>query len=122
MIQERDIEHLNGSAYDNDGHLFERDPSREAPHNSYLQMDAVNDVAAEQGYDTTFDYKSLPFLSADGAVEGEPASNMETVYSEQYDFKVGFDYDSKSKRYEQTRDAEEKNAMDTTETHGVKNV
>lgn len=122
MIQERDIEHLNGSAYDNDGHLFKRDPSREAPHNSYLQMDAVNDVAAEQGYDTSFDYKSLPFLSEDEAVDGEPASNVEIVYSEQYDFNVGIDYDSEFERYVRTSDGEETIDLDTEEPIGVENV
>lgn len=122
MISERGIEHLNGSTYDNDGHLFKRESFREAPHNSYLQMNDVNDVASEKGYDTTFDYKALPFLSADESVDGDPALSAEIVYSEKYGFNVGFDYDSDSESYMRFSDGEPTVELDTEEPISVENV
>src|SRR5690625_3285673 len=50
MILQRDIDHIHGAHYDNDGHLFVREDFRVTPHNSYLQFGAVYDVAQEKGY------------------------------------------------------------------------
>src|SRR5690625_550991 len=43
MIVNRNIDHLNGSIYDNDGYLFKRESFRQAPHNSYLLFNTVYD-------------------------------------------------------------------------------
>lgn len=122
MIADRGIEHLNGSTYDNDGHLFKRESFRKAPHNSYLQMHAVNDVASEKGYETTFDYPELPFRSEGESVEGEAGAEVEIVYSEKYDFKVGFDYDSETGSYMRSSDGEPTVELESEEPISVENV
>src|SRR5699024_7541769 len=61
MIQERQVENINGASFDNDGHVFKRESFRQAPHNSYFLFDAVNDVAEQKGYATEGDVASLSF-------------------------------------------------------------
>src|SRR5690625_2948454 len=53
LVVQSGVDFLNGSLYDNDGHLFKRESFRKAQHNSYLQFGAVNDVAESIGYSLT---------------------------------------------------------------------
>lgn len=122
MISNQGIEHMNGSNYDNDGHLFKRESFRKAPHNSYLQMGTVNEVAAGKGYETTLDYEPLPFLAEEETVEGNPAIDIEIVYSEQLHNKVSYHYDEESGRYLRSSDGEPTVELDTEEPIGVENV
>lgn len=93
MIKNRGIDHLNGAIYDNDGHLFKRESFRKAPHNSYLQFTAVDEVAESNEYDITRTYEALPFMDEDDAVEGENINNVEIVYSNSAYSKVMYEYD-----------------------------
>lgn len=124
MIDEDNIEHINGSNHDDDGRLFKRDTSREAPHNSYLQMDAVNDEAEDKGYDTTFDYDPLPFLTDDEAddIDGEDAEDLNIVYSERYDKDVSFHYDPDEEAYMRSSESEKNTDRAADEQIGVDNV
>lgn len=122
MISDQGIEHINGSNYDNDGNLFKRESFREAPHNSYLQTDAISGVASEKGYATTFDYKELPFLEEEETIDGDVATNIEIVYSENLNHKVAFDYDADTGRYMRSSDGERTVEQETEEPIGVENV
>ncbi|WP_099157699.1 DUF3048 domain-containing protein [Virgibacillus ndiopensis] len=125
MIADRGIEHLNGSLYDNDGHLFKRASFRIAPHNSYLQFDAVYDVAKSKGYDVTAEYEPLPFLSKDeiANVSGESAQHVEIVYSNNAVMEiVEFDYDADSGKYTRYNDREKTVELETEEPIQVDNV
>lgn len=124
MIQERGVEHINGSSHDNDGTLFKRESFREAPHNSYLQMDAVNDAASEKGYDTSMDYEALPFLREDEAdsIDGEDATDISIVYSERYDKEVSYHYDTDEESFMRSSDGEKTEELETEEQIGADNV
>src|SRR5699024_4108869 len=116
------IDYLNGSAHDNDGHLFRRESFREAPHNSYLQMGAVNEVAAERGYEITHDYKDLPFLEEGENVEGTPATDVNIVYSKRLHNEVSYHFEEETGRYLRSSDGEPTVDLDTDEPIGVENV
>ncbi|WP_330949467.1 DUF3048 domain-containing protein [Virgibacillus sp. MG-45] len=124
MIKTRGIEHLNGAYYDNDGHLFKRESFRKAPHNSYLQFDAVVDVAEEKGYDMKRNYESLPFLTKDeiSALEGEQAAHVEIVYSTNPMEIVEYDYDEASGKYNRSNDREQTVELETKEAIQADNV
>src|SRR5690625_595927 len=81
LVKQSGIDFLNGSIYDNDGHLFKRESFRKAPHNSYLLYAGINEVAEGKGYSTaqTVDI-SLPFITEDDDVLGEPALNAKVGY------------------------------------------
>src|SRR5699024_11738098 len=72
MIEERGIEHIDGTLHDNDGNLFKRESFRQAPHNSYLQFAAVYDEAEAKGYDIKQDYQALSFMKKSDKITGEP--------------------------------------------------
>lgn len=80
IIHARGVENLNGAVYDNDGYLFKRESFRRAPHNSYLQYNAVYDVAESQGYDIISAVEPLNFLATDDTIEGENASQIIVRY------------------------------------------
>lgn len=124
MIINRGIDNLNGSYYDNDGHLFKREAFRQSPHNSYLQFGAVYDVAEEEGYDITATYEPLPFLTEDelNALQGENADHVEIVYSNNPMEIVEFDYDEASGKYARFNDREQTVELETGEPIMVDNV
>ena len=99
MIKNKGIDHLNGAIYDNDGHLFKRESFRKAPHNSYLQFTAVNEVAESNGYETTSTYEALPFMDEDDTVEGENIQNVEITYSNRTYSKVAYEYDEEKETF-----------------------
>lgn len=123
MIDERGIEHLNGSLHDNDGKLFKRESFRKAPHNSYLLFDAVYDAAKEKGYDVTATYEPLPFLSKDEGVSGKTANHVAIDYSKNAIMnEVAFDYDADSEKYTRFSDQEKTVELNTEEPIQVDNV
>lgn len=101
MIKERGVEHLNGSLHDNDGHLFKRESFRVAPHNSYVQVGAIYDVASSKGYSVKNMTEPLPFLTADDvdAIAGDSATHVEIVYSNQPMEIVEYKYDEELGKY-----------------------
>ncbi|WP_156291009.1 DUF3048 domain-containing protein [Oceanobacillus salinisoli] len=125
MIVNRGVHFLNGSTYDNDGHLFKRESFREAPHNSYLQLGAAYDVAESKGYEITADYEPLPFLSEDEVddLTGQPAQHAEIVYSESYSFaNVQYDYDETTQSYTRSSDRQQTVELETEEPIQVENL
>ncbi|WP_430788434.1 DUF3048 domain-containing protein [Virgibacillus flavescens] len=124
MIQERGIEHLNGSLYDNDGNLFKRESFRKAPHNSYVQVDAIYDVASSKGYSVTNNTKPLPFLDKSGteSITGDGASHVEIVYSDQPMEIVEYNYDAKSEKYTRSSDREKTVELNSGEAIKLDNI
>src|SRR5690625_3378359 len=80
MITSRGIENLPGSIYDNDGHLFIRESFRKAPHNSYFQFQAANEVAEQRGYETNREYEPMMFLTEEEEITGEEAKHVQLNY------------------------------------------
>ncbi|WP_156856912.1 DUF3048 domain-containing protein [Oceanobacillus sp. AG] len=124
MIIDRGIPFLNGSTYDNDGQLFTRDSSREAPHNSYLLTDAINETAEGKGYEMTAEYEPLPFLNEEetAAIEGETAERVEIVYSENPLETVQYVFDESKGTYKRYSNEEETVDLNTGATVEVANV
>lgn len=104
MIQSRQIENLPGAKYDNDGQLFVREPFRKAPHNSYFQFGAADEVAAEQGYETEMTYEPLPFLADGEEVDGEDVRHVKINYSS--NSVVEYEYDEANEAYTRYDDGE----------------
>ncbi|MBP1970420.1 xanthine/CO dehydrogenase XdhC/CoxF family maturation factor [Virgibacillus natechei] len=124
MIQNRGIEHLDGSIHDNNGHLFKRESFRPAPHNSYLQFDGVYDAAERQGYDTTASDEPLEFLTEDEEQElsGDSAEYVEIAYSDNARDIVEFNYDVNSEKYTRYNDQTETVDLATGDPIQVDNV
>lgn len=85
MIQDENIDYINGAMHDDDGVLFERSSDRKAPHNSYLQFSSIKKEAKEQRYDLEKAYKPLPFKKKDEDSEGSEASYIKINYSNTVD-------------------------------------
>ncbi|SFB15224.1 Protein of unknown function [Lentibacillus halodurans] len=109
MIQNRAIDHLDGAIYDNDGNLFKRESFRSAPHNSYLQFDAVYDTAEQKGYGVSETYDPLPFTTEEEAadISGDPAVSVEIDYSSRLKYIVEYKYDEKNGVYTRYSDGEQ---------------
>lgn len=122
MIEQRGIDHLNGSFYDNDGVLFKREPFRKAPHNSYLQLGYVYEKAEAKGYDTKTTYEPLPFLSEGEQVAGEPGNHVKIVYSDTPTEIVEFDYNKRSQAYTRYSDQEKTIELESEEAIQASNV
>ncbi|MFD1849640.1 DUF3048 domain-containing protein [Oceanobacillus bengalensis] len=124
MIVNEGVNFLNGSTYDNDGNLFKRESFRKAPHNSYLLMEAVYEVAEGKGYKTTENHEPLTFLSEDELTEiqGESAKHVEIVYSDNPMEIVEFEYDVETGKYSRFNDKEQTVELDTGELIQVDNV
>jgi hypothetical protein len=100
MIENRGIDYLNGAVYDNDGNLFKRESFRKAPHNSYLQFNAVYDIAESNGYDIISTIEPLHFLTDDATITGEAAKQIAIKYpGRSATDVVEFSYDQTSEKY-----------------------
>lgn len=123
MINERGIEHLNGSIYDNDGHLFKRESFRKAPHNSYVLFDAVHDVAETKEYEMTSSVERLKFLDEDETIHGDPASQITVKYPVRNESDVvEFIYDQQTERYTRYESQEQTVELNSEEPIEVDNV
>lgn len=124
MISQRGVEHLNGSIYDNDGHLFKRESFRSAPHNSYLQFGAVNDVAATKGYEmTSTNNINLPFINEDESISGDDVHHVEVGYiGKNPSHLVEYVYNEHSERYTRYEDHEQTVELDTADPIEIDNV
>ncbi|MFD2045201.1 DUF3048 domain-containing protein [Ornithinibacillus salinisoli] len=124
MIVNRGINFLNGSIYDNDGHLFKREDFRVAPHNSYLLFNSVYEVAEEKGYDVTGDYDSLPFLSEEevSEISGEAAGHVAITYYTNPMNLVEYEYDPVTEKYSRYNDHEQTVELETEEPIQLDNI
>lgn len=121
MIAERQIEHIQGLHYDNDGKVFVREDFRVTPHNSYVIFDGVYDTAIEKGYDITFDHTPLDFLETDDVVTGEDANYVKIDYYGGTPI-MEFTYDAAMKKYTQTMDRDVTRDLQTDEAIAVDNL
>lgn len=98
MLRQGAADHLNGAYYDNDGRLFRRESFRNAPHNSYVLFDAINDVATSSGYTMEASYEPLSFLTNEEAesLTGDPATEVTLRYGNE---SVRYVYDESDQRY-----------------------
>lgn len=124
MIEERGIDRINGSHYDNDGKLFKRASSRKAPHNSYLQFGAIADVASEKGYELTKEYAELPFLTEDEMdnLSGERATTVEITYFKSPSTTVSYEYDETNEVYYRLNDGEQTVELETDASIQLDNI
>lgn len=120
MIQQRGIENINGSTYDNDGNIFKRESFRKAPHNSYLQFNAVNDIAEQKGYSTKEDIEPLTFIDGTSDIEGDVGERVTIAYDSTW--KVQYDYDEETERYYRSSDGEPTVELNTEEPIYADNV
>ncbi len=122
MIQNRNIDHLNGAVHDNDQQLFKRDPARKAPHNSYALLDAAYDVAEQKGYDVTTNVSPFEFTD-ETTLEGEGAKKVEVGYNgSNPSHLVSFSYDEQSKTYARSEDGTQTKDLTTEEPIEVENI
>nr|WP_286168695.1 DUF3048 domain-containing protein [Roseburia sp. 1XD42-34] len=121
-IQDKGIDHLNGSLYDNDGILFKRESFRKPPHNSYLQIDALYDEAEEKGYDVTATYEALPFAEAGSEVTGPLAPVVKVGYSNNPSEVVQYTFRQDSGRYTRSNGQQQTIEMETEDPIEVSNV
>ncbi|GGA75603.1 DUF3048 domain-containing protein [Ornithinibacillus halotolerans] len=124
MLDNRGIDHLDGSIYDNDGKLFKRESFRVAPHNSYLLMNNVYEVANDIGYEITNKHTSLPFLSDKevASINGEEAKHIEIVYSKSPMEIVEYEYNPETENYKRYNDRELTEELHTGEPITVDNI
>lgn len=120
MINEQDIEYINGALHDDDGIVFKRESFRKAPHNSYFQFDSIDDLALDKGYDMTVDIEPLPFIETDAEIEGEVANQVQVSYGENAE--VTYDYDEANENYLRSSDGEPTVELDTEEQITAENV
>jgi len=121
MIQERQVENINGATFDNDGQVFKRESFRKAPHNSYFLFDAVNDVAEQKGYAMEDDVDPLAFSEKESEdIEGESGEQVTISYDSNWN--VQFDYDEEADHYYRSSDGEPTVELNSEEQIFVDNV
>ncbi|PAQ16720.1 lipoprotein YerB [Bacillaceae bacterium SAOS 7] len=115
MLQSGEIDQINGIQYE--GNIFQRDPSRVAPHNSYMIFDEMNEVAKEKGYDLETPPDSLNFMKQAEVKElvGQEAETVHIRYSNQAAFQVEYKYDTKQQSYERWTSGEQELDRETQE-------
>src|SRR5690625_743650 len=124
LVKQSGVDFLNGSLYDNDGHLFKRESFRKAPHNSYLQFGAVNDVAESKGYSLTKSLDlSLPFIDEDDEIFGDNVAQVSIGYIGQNPgHVVQYKYNDQTEQYERYEDDAQTVELNTEEPVQVSNV
>ncbi|MCZ0702885.1 hypothetical protein J2T56_001222 [Natronobacillus azotifigens] len=122
MLRRSDaVDNLNAAYYDNDGHLFKRESFRVAPHNSYLQFGAVEEVATSRGYQMERAYDPLPFLSEDESndITGEEVSEVSFNYGSD---NVRYVYDNTEEAYFRYNGQEQTKELNTETPIQLDNV
>jgi len=118
------IDHINGMYYDNDRHLFKRESSRNAPHNSYLMIRNAYDVVKEKGYEVQKDHEPLPFLKDEQIenISGNDATTINITYSDSPRETVKFEYNKETENYTRYSDGKKTADMNSKEAKTVDNV
>lgn len=124
IIASKGIDHLNGSIYDNDGHLFKRESFRKAPHNSYLQLSAVNEVASEKGFEISNSVEPFEFLTNTDVegLTGDSANRIEVVYSSNPTNVVEYIYQEDKGTYTRLSDGVQTVELQTDQPIEVENI
>ncbi|KGX88691.1 DUF3048 domain-containing protein [Pontibacillus marinus] len=118
------IDHINGMYYDNDRHLFKRESFRYAPHNSYLMIRNVYDVAKQKGYEVEKEHKPLPFLNDEQIknISGNEATTINITYSDSPRETVKFEYNQDTQKYTRFNDGSKTADLNSKEPTTVDNV
>ncbi|PLT28614.1 DUF3048 domain-containing protein [Peribacillus deserti] len=98
LLEQGYMDHLNGLKYD--GTLFKREPSRKAPHNSYISFKNILKGAKNHSYNMDTPPGPFTFLEKEQVnnLGGEAAEEADVSYhSSQFD--VHYEYDSKIQKY-----------------------
>lgn len=105
MLLSGEVDQVNGIQHDGD--VFKRDPSRKAPHNSYVDMKEAFHVAEEKGYSLNDAPSRLAFLSKKDAASltGDPAEAFFIRPSSNDLFESRYEYDGD--QYRRTIDGAE---------------
>ncbi|MFK2826056.1 DUF3048 domain-containing protein [Bacillus sp. B190/17] len=114
-----EIDELNGIQYD--GKVFKRDPSRKAPHNSYVDFDKMYKKAEERGYSIEGMPDRLHFLNTITDA-GQKAAAIHVNYSSQPAFQAEYKYSPSKKRYERFVGGEQQLDRETKEPLSASNV
>ncbi|WP_100330188.1 DUF3048 domain-containing protein [Bacillus xiapuensis] len=95
-----EVDQINGIQHD--GTVFKRDSTRVAPHNSYVHLDEVYQMAEKKSYSMKESPESLSFLKPSEAknLSGKEAKNVRIDYASQSDFQVEYKYDGKERDYQ----------------------
>lgn len=121
LIKEKEIDYIDGAKYDDDGELFVREAFRKTPHNSYLQFEAVSEVAKEKGYEVEAEIPSLNFLEKGDEVDGEAANYVKIDYYGGTPI-VEYEYDTETKKYMRYGDDEQTIELESEQPIGVDNL
>ncbi|MDF1509736.1 DUF3048 domain-containing protein [Robertmurraya sp. DFI.2.37] len=122
MLSSGYIDNINGMQHD--GTLFKRDSSRVAPHNSYITTEDILKGADDAGYNMEQAPSSLSFLSEDEveALNGTKAHSVQVSYFSSDLFKVTYEYDEKTKKYERYSNGELTADLDSREPVLLDNI
>lgn len=122
LIQDSGIDFINGAQHDNDGKLFIRSKERQAPHNSYVQFNAIKDEAKARGFDLKTAMKPLPFLEKGTEPDGQAVNKIQVTYSNNDAYNPVFHYDEASGMYDRTAGGEQTKELNTDDHVAVSNV
>src|SRR5699024_9670007 len=122
MIENRGVEHINGSIHDNDDYLCKRESFCNSPHNSYLHCTSVNETLERKAYDTTTTFDALTIVEEEEAnqIEGDPAQQLKTAYSSSKT--VEYDYNQSSESYDRFSDGEHTIELNTEDPIQMENL
>ncbi|MCP3028370.1 DUF3048 domain-containing protein [Halobacillus sp. A5] len=118
-IEESGIDYADGAHYDNDRELFKRTSDRQAPHNSYLITNGLEQLLQSKGYKMEKEIEPLPF-SDEADVEGTPAGQVTVTYDENET--VTYTYDEDKEQYLRESDGEPTIDAETNEQVALENV
>lgn len=111
LIQDEDIDYVNGALYDDDGENFIRSTDRKAPHNSYVVLSKAKETADKLGYDLDIKPEPLTFIDEEEAIEDKVATSVQITYSSNDQYNPEYVYDTDTNLYTRTIAGEE--ATDT---------
>ncbi|WP_431800891.1 DUF3048 domain-containing protein [Halobacillus andaensis] len=118
-IEDSGVDYADGAHYDNDRELFKRTSDRQAPHNSYLITNGLEQLLQSKGYDTEMEIDPLPF-SNEMKAEGTSAQQVTVTYDE--DETVTYTYDNQKEQYLRESDGEATVDAETNEQIALENV
>nr|WP_054752641.1 DUF3048 domain-containing protein [Piscibacillus salipiscarius] len=114
------VDNINGAYYDNDQFLFKRESFRQAPHNSYVMLPNVYEVASRNNIETEKKHEAWDFLSDEELVDGKAAKEVKIRYFD--NLKVSYVYDPSTERYTRYSDGIKSTDLNTEEAVEVSNI
>ncbi|PSL47048.1 Protein of unknown function (DUF3048) [Salsuginibacillus halophilus] len=114
-----EIPSLNGLHYE--GTLFEREAHRQAPHNSYISADHLEEGIREEGIEQERAINSLSFSEDEPDVSSSEAFEAEITYP-QGQYNVTYTFDETEEAYMRSSDGDETVDERTSERIGAENI